>query len=320
MKASSLTLLIALSSFKHDASPVLVEGIGDWTSNWQESERTLDAAFEMDPLDDRSVMRGSGEIVFGNSLAKFKGSPRLYISNGADRWKDVEIVAYGNYKNKGSVKSYSGLTLVARSNHDNYKNDGCDAFSYYARIYLETGECAFQKEYFHGSSTVYSASKRVDCFVGGLPMNQWVGMKFRVTTVPSTSNVQLELYLDQNDSGTWELKHEYLDEPGSWPSTKYVPSQCPHDSGDTVLGAGNVCFLRTDGSSSTEVHWRDASITNQGGSPAPPSTDAPAPNPTPSVSLNLVIVTKEFTCCLTSFEKLFQCLYSNLCLAADNNL
>jgi hypothetical protein len=260
----------------------LANGSSDWwVADWKIERTLLDGANEIDPNDNRATMRGSGEIKFGNEISIFKDSPRLYISNGIYGWEDVEFIAYGKYMGKGSVKSYSGLTLVARSNHDTY--NGCDAFGYYARIYLNSGECAFQKEYYHeyGGSTVYSPSTRTDCFAGGLPLNQWIGMKFRVTTVSGTDNVKLELFLDRQNSGVWTSAHSFIDIPGQWKSSKSVPSQCPHGNGDTVLGARNVCFLRTDGSSSTEVHWRDASIKHLS-SPPQPSPTPPVSNPRPT--------------------------------------
>ena len=51
---------------------------GDWISNWS-TPRTLERAFDVDPGDARSMMRGSGDIVIDDGLAKFYGSPRLYL-------------------------------------------------------------------------------------------------------------------------------------------------------------------------------------------------------------------------------------------------
>ena len=86
-------------------------------------------------------------------------------------------------------------------------------------------------------------------------------MKFKVTTIPDTDNVRLELYVDRDNTGSWVLEHSFVDMPGLWPSSKSVPTECNHSNGDTVLGARNVCFLRTDGNDySTEVHWRDVSL------------------------------------------------------------
>ena len=92
-------------------------------------------------------MRGSGRIDIGGGVAKFYGSPRLYVSHDDPSlgWEDVEISAYGKYVETGSSKSYSGLTIVTRSNHDLYSTDGCSALGYYARVYESTGECASRR-------------------------------------------------------------------------------------------------------------------------------------------------------------------------------
>ena len=125
---ASLFAAIATSSAQND---------GNWKSNWSAS-RTLYSAFEVDPNDSRTMMRGSGDIEIGDGVAKFFGSPRMYISHddaSVVGWENVEFTAYGKYVNNTYDRSYSGLTLVTRSNHDDYKNDGCGAFGYYARVY-----------------------------------------------------------------------------------------------------------------------------------------------------------------------------------------
>jgi hypothetical protein len=260
--ASSSLLSLILSLF---LLPTGVFAIGDWSSDW-DLFRSVDQAFEVDPFDPRCIMRGSGRIDFGGGDANMTGSPRLYISTSEEGWDNVEMTAYGRFAIDGIFKDYSGLTMAARSNHDLYKDDGCQALGYYARIYKITGECAFQKEYYHDNDgTVYSPSKRVDCFPGGLPSNQWVGMKFKVTTVPDTNgHVLLELFLDKTNNGMWLLEHSYVDVPGVWTSSNTVPSECDHSNGDTVLGGRNVCFLRSDSQDgNTVLQWRDASITNE---------------------------------------------------------
>mmetsp|Transcript_12499 Transcript_12499/g.18346 ORF Transcript_12499/g.18346 Transcript_12499/m.18346 type:complete len:498 (+) Transcript_12499:91-1584(+) len=261
-------------------APVHAQSTGDWTPDWFTATRTLFSSFDVDPYDDRVMMRGGGDIVLGNNEAVFYGKPRLYINNTvAGGWENVEFTAYGNYIALGTlpIKSYAGLTLVARSNHDAYANAPCEAFGYYARIYQETGECAFQKEYYHGDvdvgdpyDTVYTATRRVPCFVGGLPLNLWVGIKFKVTTITDNSepagSVLLQLYLDEVGDGiSWTLNHTLVDRPSEWlPSGgKTVPAECSQGNGDTVLRPGNVCFLRTDGNDdTTEVRWKDVSILN----------------------------------------------------------
>ena len=91
---------------------------GNWQSNWSAS-RTLYSAFEVDPNDSRTMMRGYGDIEIGDGVAKFFGSPRMYISHDDDAsvvgWENVEFTAYGKYVNNTYDRSYSGFTLVTRS-------------------------------------------------------------------------------------------------------------------------------------------------------------------------------------------------------------
>jgi hypothetical protein len=85
----------------------------------------------------------------------------------------------------------------------------------------------------------------------------------RNNTVPGTSNVKLELYLDRTNGlngGDWKLQHSYTDIPNGWLSSKAVPSECPAKNEDTILRPGNVCFLRIDGDIETQARWSRASI------------------------------------------------------------
>lgn len=260
----------------------------DWYDSFDGPTRILDRAGQQDPLDPRVIFRGSGEINIGGGVARLRRSPRLYVVNPQDKWGDVEMTGYATFLNTGNTTSGSaGFTMAARSNHDEYRTDGCQAFGYYARIILLTGQCAFYKEYFHGTNdTVYAPSRRAPCFSSGLPVNQTIGMKFTVRTLPGTSNVQLELWTDTVGDGSWDLRFEYLDEPGKWPSvtSKDVPLECAQNDGDTVLRPGNVCFFRADGNSASVVQWTNASILNNFTTPSPSATPSEFPSVTPTLA------------------------------------
>ena len=255
----------------------------DWTStSWDgNSTRSLTSPFTYDPQDDRNMMKGSGTVTLGNGECRMAGSPRLYTSSSPPfGWSNVEFTAYGRWLSDGStgdppvstLKSYSGLTLVARTNHGDYA-DGCSNAGYYARVYRSTGQVALQKEYFHDTSgTMYTSPKRVSDIPelqGGLPDGLEVGIKFVVLTAPpgsssSSSDVRLEVYLDFTgglNGGTWSLAHSFTDTPGAWTTSKEPLDRldnCGVGNGDTVLGARKYCFLRTDGAG--DVRWSKASI------------------------------------------------------------
>ena len=258
----------------------------DWYDSFDGPTRILNRAGQQDPLDLRVIFRGSGEINIGGGIARFRRSPRLYVVNPQEtKWGDVEMTGYATVIDTGNTTNGSaGFTMAARSNHDKYRTDGCQAFGYYARITLLGGDCLFTKEYFHGTNdTVYAPSRRVPCFSSGLPANQTIGMKFTIRSLPGTSNVQLELFTDTVGDGSWVLRHEFLDEPGKWPSvtSKDVPLECTQNNGDTVLRPGNVCFFRADGTSTSVVHWTNVSILN--------NFTAPSPSATPSASPSLTL-------------------------------
>ena len=87
MPYNALALLVAAS-----LGAAISAQDGDWVSNWAGAERFLQSAFDVDPLDPRAMMRGSGDVTLGNGIAKFYGSPRLYITQeaGVEGWENGE--------------------------------------------------------------------------------------------------------------------------------------------------------------------------------------------------------------------------------------
>ena len=101
--------VFAISLLTATASIVAAQD-GDWVSNWDTS-RTLLSAFDIDPEDPRAMMRGSGDVEIGGGIAKFFGSPRLYISHDdpfVEGWENIEITAMESM----SIEAYQRVTLV----------------------------------------------------------------------------------------------------------------------------------------------------------------------------------------------------------------
>jgi len=93
----------------------------------------LTSVFDVDPYNDRAVLRGNGDITISNGTLYAINSPRLYISSGTEAgWENVEFTAYGYYSGDytGTTSSRAGLTLIARTGKD---------------------EIMFQKEYYHNA-------------------------------------------------------------------------------------------------------------------------------------------------------------------------
>ncbi|CEO98905.1 NADH:ubiquinone oxidoreductase intermediate-associated protein 30 domain-containing protein [Plasmodiophora brassicae] len=216
-------------------------------------------------------MRGSGTMSIANGMLTMQGSPRYYIHSKKTLWEDVEFTAYARNAGADEGVSYSGITLVARTNHHRYKEDPCSAHGYYCRLYFGTGQVAFQKEFCHTrqGSAIYSASKR------GVAVNKkdftdsFIGMKFIVRTQPDRKSVRLQLYLDRTDGangGSWNLVHEMVDKDWQPVKTLETAFKCkyPYAPGPSfsspVLGPKEVCFLRSD--KITNLMWKKVSLRN----------------------------------------------------------
>mmetsp|Transcript_23640 Transcript_23640/g.44980 ORF Transcript_23640/g.44980 Transcript_23640/m.44980 type:complete len:431 (-) Transcript_23640:336-1628(-) len=260
--------------------------LGHWKSQWDFGSGVVVSGQE-DTRDPRATQRGPrkhSRIYLTEGIMKMYGNSRYYIDNTAIGWRNVEMTGYAKWANDGTPSSLSGFTMVARSNHDVYDEDGCQAAGYYAKIYRSNGECSFQKEYYHDVSNnkVYSTTKRVDCLTkDDFVLGRTIGIKFTVTTLRNNTQhangttVELRLFLDRDGDGSWNMVHEYIDEPGQWTAAGNltIPEACPQRDGDTIVRPGNSCLFRSDGALDTEVHWTNASIANHFGYCTP--SDAP---------------------------------------------
>ena len=222
------------------------------SSSWytEISRNVTSPIIKTDPYDPRMEVRGTGTVKFENGEATFFKSPYLYIeeSGGSDRsgWVDVEFTAYGKFAFDANPKANAGINIQLRTNHGLVSTgDGCEAQFYWAQITHE-GEASFVKELYHDDETVVRSNKislDMDEFSSGLPIDEWVGVKFIVFNAGGV-NVRLELYLDTSGkNNVWKRVATYKDRPGQWNATKPVPSTCSHTAGDTILGPSRYCAL-----------------------------------------------------------------------------
>jgi hypothetical protein len=252
----------------------------DWFNTWSAAESTADSTavilsdpLDSDPNDPRTTLRGEGTITIDQQgVAKFSHRPRLFIdkalsSTSIKGWENLEFTAYVKIEIPGTVEAGSGLSLVARTNWFTVR-EGCDAPGYYARMSLVTGDVSFQKRFYWGlDGVVYTNRITKHLFEGGMPVGEWIGIKFVAYTLPNSQDVQLELYVDMSDGangGHWTLVHSFLDTPHLWTNNmRSIPEECPVQMGDTVLGNRKTCYLHSDGGdASSVVAWKNVSIRN----------------------------------------------------------
>jgi hypothetical protein len=139
-----------------------------------------------DPEDNRTVFEGGSEsggvVIFGRGEAVMRASSRLFIKSLGSGWDGVEMTAYGRYTlddaEVAGAPFYSGITMVARTNHeisDGGNEDGCSAAGYTATILRSTGQIELGKEYYHKRTAAIFAYPvtfdipEVDLIDGGLP-------------------------------------------------------------------------------------------------------------------------------------------------------
>lgn len=277
-----------------------------YTSTWHTHNRTL-SAVEYDPYDNEAEVRGSGELEVdaATGIANMVGDPRYYVYDRSDvqTWGDFEATVYAmRVEEEDPMQSYSGFTIFGRSSHNLYHDEPCQALGYYFRYYYSTGQFSFQKEFYHGDSTYYSASRRISSMYATVPYNVWFGFKFVVQTMYDGGGdpfgVRLQAYWDLTDGlngGNWTLVHE-TEDVGGWNSINPVPSECGYAEDEIVYRPGAVVALRTD--SVVSLLWKkwgvreiDASVTQ------PSCTDGDcecsssgSSSPPPNLLLHVVFV------------------------------
>ena len=117
--------------------------------------------------------------------------------------------------------------------------------------YLDAdGNAFFRKEISHTSGYTDRAAE-VEAIAGGLPDDRFVGVKFVVRNYDADTHVHLELWLDREADGTWELVTSYDDE-GGWtgdPAADGCDEAPLAYAQDQILTwAGPTAVLRTDAS------------------------------------------------------------------------
>jgi hypothetical protein len=179
---------------------------------------------------------------------------RLQASNGTT-WK--------------FTKSFSGFALATRSNHQNYKMDGCEATTYYLRLRFGNGAIGLLKEFYHDTTSgppvysdgIYTApNAHLDPL---LITRRYVGLKLVVQTRSDATSVRLQAFvdktsnatgmpnwkrvLDYNDTGLWQASlNKFTPGVDMWPCKYPFTPKGVQDYKTPILQPGRVSFLRTD--------------------------------------------------------------------------
>lgn len=199
-----------------------------------------------------------------------KAADRGYMMSPKD-WKNTEGTIY--FKWTGGPDDQFVLYCRGGTHTGNH---GCEGFAYKADIQLGNGETRFAKEQWHVN---YTFTKWHDKLNIGNCKNKWIGMKLVVYNINQDKNVKLELYVDKNESNTWELADEFTDDGGFGNS-----DDCGGKKDQIGTWGGPYYTMRLDGSEVKFKKWSireiDVNATEPNPDPNPPPP-TPEPDPTP---------------------------------------
>jgi len=176
-------------------------------------------------------------------------------------WKNCEFTVYVKPKLIASetTKKNNDITLGLRTGmHDKGERfKGCEGFSYKVRINGKKKKCQFRKEQWHPSGYT-NQPKTWGPSIGNI-IDRWIGMKLIVYNVDNDKNVKMELWLDNENSNTFEKKLEYKDE-GGWKNrdaNEQSGERCHGKEDQIGTWGGPWALLRWDG---PQIKFKNVSV------------------------------------------------------------
>lgn len=262
----------------------------DWHASWENLRTLSSPPVGADPQDDRTEVRGTGNITISSGSATLTNSAELYMrakaaGSPSPGFENIEFTGYARYVQDGDVKPASGFNMIAPTNYSGPRDDGCNSRYYQAQIRRDNGKVSFFKR---GSKNSYSARNQASLpSMTGSSLSDWIGMKFVVLSNHEGEEdmTLLELYVDLGDGKGWRLAHSFEDKAAEWKTTKDIPAECGAANDDHIFGEKNYVGISNIGNEETMVEWRQLNIRNVSpekylcADPAP--TQAPTPTPTP---------------------------------------
>lgn len=229
-----------------------------WTPNWSDGHNRTLNPLDTDPYEKPSNIEFSGEgsaYIDGNGTMSLTGNaPRYRV---LEQFHNVIVTLYMKRVSETVPLDYAGLVVGVRSKH--YTDATCGANTLYGQL-TNDGRVTFEKELFHASGEdafypdVANDADQVYAFPKdrGVPINQWIGLRFIVQNIGNTNNTAtfMQLFLDKNDSGTWQKVLEYKD-TGDWkvkPGFKNSQKKCGgYYPRNKVISEPGFVFIRNDG-------------------------------------------------------------------------
>jgi hypothetical protein len=228
-----------------------------WRAKWDTSPRTLHAG-QRDPLDPEFTLRGSNHTlqIMGDGTAKSSGEIiRLYVGEPGRTWLNTELTLYARrVSEQTDADNAAGFEFQSRTADGHIGSSPqentlgmdprCEGHSYTSSFRYD-GRALVQKELKHPTYTS-QVSKKI-WGSGGLPRNQWVGIKYITFNLPN-GGVKMELWRDLTDGangGSWEKVLEYTD-AGNWSIDAEVAATCGIPADFRITTPQPLFIIRND--------------------------------------------------------------------------
>lgn len=235
-----------------------IAGGREWFAHWEKAR--VVPAYEID-RDDAAFRNEEGELRIANGIARAPaGMTRLVVLTPKDAagkptqpfWQNVEMTIYARRGNEAQVLDYQAFYLSARSGERHNDDVPCEGTSYHATARFD-GQCGFKKELWHPGGYTQLRPDPAPKPWPTVPARQWIGMKFVCRNCDAGQHVKLELYLDDDASGSWK-RVAALTDSGDWRGEK---PGCNRPQNAILTEARPAVYFRTD---QMPVELRDFSV------------------------------------------------------------
>ncbi len=236
-----LLILIGTASAADDRLHPTIAGGREWSAQW-EAERVV-GSYARDPSD-AIFHNEDGELRIGGGIAEVKaGRTRLKVFTPKETagWRNVEMTIYARRGALARKLDYQAFYLSARSGERHNDDVPCEGTSYHATARFD-GTCGFKKELWHTGGYTALRPDPAPKFWPTVPEGRWIGMKFVCRNCDGDTHVRLQLYLDPEERGVWQLVSDVTD-AGGWRGEK---PGCDRAQDAILTEARPAVYFRTD--------------------------------------------------------------------------
>jgi hypothetical protein len=263
-----------------------------WTQNSDGSWKDKQSEARWDIAQNNGFNESS--LVLNQATLATRGYMQDPMDWGANG-KGIEATAYFriNATSSSTANGESHFEFVAggaRQTSETTSLNGfprsCEAYSYHANYYPNTGRTKFEKDLNHTSGYAGSGDPNVTDAARKMPHGQWFGWKAVKYLQADGKSVKLESYIDVKGNNNWVKAMEFVDH-GQWgPTRGKIGGKCGGGEFTVCVAGGPIYGMRWDNITDIDCKWASIRSINPLGQFTQATTGSPPPapitTPTPS--------------------------------------